>query len=147
MGHKLLVQNERILLKRTNMSENSFSFQSQWKTGRVIKAIPGGGGNHGDHIQSWLTAEQVQIVKPPLPPKTQTKETKTTKASNNLQMPKSNTKEARKSVSPAGVKARGVTKKLSNMSLGKPAPPVAVKGTVAKKGTTMATKGNFKKGA
>jgi len=47
---KLLVENKRILLKRTDISgDSSFSFKSQWKEGKVIKAIPGGGGDHGDH--------------------------------------------------------------------------------------------------
>lgn len=70
------------------MSENSFSFQSQFKTGKVIKAIPGGAGDWGDHHQSYLTPEQILIVKPPL-----TKEKVMTKekgggAGNNLQLPK-----------------------------------------------------------
>lgn len=57
IGHKLLLNNKRILLKRTKMSENSFNFQSQWKAGKVIKAIPGGAGDWGDHRQKYLTDE------------------------------------------------------------------------------------------
>lgn len=66
VGHKLLLNNKRILLKRTKMSDNTFSFQSQWKPGNVIKAIPGGAGDHGDHRQNYLTEEQWALAKPPL---------------------------------------------------------------------------------
>lgn len=66
IGHKLLLANERILLKRTKMSDNTFSFKSQWKPGHVIKSIPGGGGNWGDHKQNFLTKEQWALVKPPI---------------------------------------------------------------------------------
>lgn len=54
---KLCCSNQRILLKRKNLNEESFSFKSQWKTGKVIKSIPAGGGDWGDHRQNYLTQE------------------------------------------------------------------------------------------
>lgn len=39
------------------MGEDPFSFKSQWKTGRTIKAVPGGAGGRGDIGQNYLTPE------------------------------------------------------------------------------------------
>ena len=54
---------KRILLKRTKMSGESFSYKSQWKPGKEIK-IPGGAGDWGDHRQNFPTEEQwTQVAK------------------------------------------------------------------------------------
>lgn len=39
---------KRIILKRTRISEDTFSYKSQWKIGKEIR-IPGGAGDWGDH--------------------------------------------------------------------------------------------------
>lgn len=54
---------KRIILKRTRMSEETFSYKSQWKTGKDIR-IPGGAGDWGDHRQNYPTEEQwAQVAK------------------------------------------------------------------------------------
>ena len=63
--NKLHIRNKRILLKRTRMSDETFSFKSEWKTGKQVKMVPGGGGDWGDHHNTFLTPEEYLIVKPP----------------------------------------------------------------------------------
>ena len=64
--NKLHIKNKRILLKRTSMSDETFSFKSEWKTGKEVKMLPGGAGDWGDHNNKFLSDEEYLIVKPPI---------------------------------------------------------------------------------
>lgn len=49
-----LYGSKRIILKRTKISDETFSYKSQWKPGKEMR-IPPGGGDMGDHRQDYIT--------------------------------------------------------------------------------------------
>lgn len=127
LAYSQLVSNKRIILKRTQMSNEPFSFKSQYKAGaKSLKVIPGGGGGHGDHIQSWLTDEQKLMISPPIQ--------KTEKGAMTKEMPK--TKEANTLKLPT--KEKGMSRSSSSSSKGakKPSPKASPKGGMTKEAMT-----------
>jgi len=75
------------------MSNEPFSFKSQYKAG-IVKNLQGGGGGRGDYDIKWYTPEEKLAIYPPI-----TKEAKgAKKEGGSLQVPKE--KGATKKVSP-----------------------------------------------
>lgn len=70
---KELIGASSIMLKRRNMTDEPFSFTSQYKAGRVVNRIPGGAGGRGEYGMHYLTEEDILKVRPPIE-KTETKE-------------------------------------------------------------------------
>lgn len=64
-----------MILKRKQMSEEPFSFKSQYKQGaKSVKCIPGGAGCRGLIGYNLITPEDRLIAAPPLEKKEMTKE-------------------------------------------------------------------------
>lgn len=114
--------NKRMILKRTKMTNEPFSFKSQYKQGaKSVKAIPGGAGGHGDHRMSYLTDEEKLAVRPPIEKK-ELKE-KAQKDKNSLQLPKKAEKRSSSKGSTSSSKGSVASSKGSIASKGTKMPP------------------------